>query len=199
MKGYLQTITDALGQTSGFEYDLSGRITQQTLPDARKISYEYDANGNLARLIPTGRPAHDFGYDGLDQEISYLPPELLGITNPITTYAYNKDRQLTLITRPDGNTITPTYNLFSGKLDSLMTPFGQTNYEYHATSGQLNKINTSDNQKLNYTYEGYLTKTINLTGETNGTVSQTYNNDFKLSSRNINGSYNINYSYDKVI
>ncbi len=196
MKGYLETVTNALGQTSSFEYDLTGRITQQTLPDARIINYEYDANDNLTQLIPDGRPGHNFDYDGLDQETSYLPPSIFGVANPVTTYSYNKDRQLSQIIRPDGNTITPAYNQITGKLESLITPLGQTDYAYHANSGKLNKIITADNQQLDYSYDGFLPKTSEWTGDINGIISQNYNNDFNLISRSINGKHNIAYSYD---
>ncbi len=196
MKGYLETVTNAQGQTSSFEYDLSGRITQQTLLDARIINYEYDANGNLTRLIPDGRPSHNFDYDGLDQKTSYLPPDIFGIANPVTTYSYNKDRQLSQITRPDGNTITPAYNQITGKLESLITALGQTDYAYHANSGKLNKIITADNQQLDYSYDGFLPKTSEWTGDINGIINQNYNNDFNLISRSINGKHNIAYRYD---
>jgi len=196
MKGYLESITDALGQTSSFKYDLSGRITQQTLPDARQIKFQYDFNGNLTRLIPDGRPAHDFDYDGLDQEKEYLPPELFGIANPKTSYSYNKDKQLTLITRPDGNTITPVYNQDTGKLESLITAQGQTDYTYDISSGKLNTITTADNQQLNYSYDGFLPKSTEWTGDISGIISQNYNNDFNLISQSINGAHEIAYSYD---
>ena len=150
----------------------------------------------MTRLLPAGRPAHDFDYDGLDQEISYLPPDLLGISNPITTYAYNKDRQLILITRPDGNTITPVYNLVSGKLDSLDTPQGQTNYAYQAVTGQINSITTPDNQQLSFSYDGFLSTSTTWAGAINSTISQTYNSDFNLNSRSINSAHTITYSYD---
>lgn len=196
MKGYLKSITNALGEIGSFAYDQSGRVTRQTLPDNRQVNYQYDANGNLMGLTPAGRPMHAFNYDGLDQIITYLPPELVNIADPITTYQYNKDRQVSLITRPDGKTIAPVYSLITNRLERLITPQGETHYSYHASSGKLNQIITTDNQQLDYTFDGFLPKNTIWVGDINGRISQSYNNDFNLISRTINGTHSINYSYD---
>jgi YD repeat-containing protein len=127
--GYLDTVTDSLNRVVRFEYNDAGRVTSQTLPDNRVISYTYDANGNLTSLTPPSRPAHGFGYTPVDLVSNYTPPDVVAGSN-LTTYQYNFDRQPTLITRPDGQTISFNYDPTSGRLSTVATPTGQYTYGY---------------------------------------------------------------------
>ena len=108
-KNELIGLTDSLNRTVGFGYNPAGRIITQTLPDLRTIGYGYDGNGNVTAITPPGRPAHAFAYTPLDLESRYQPPAI-GLPNHDTQYAYNLDRQLTLVTRPDGQTIQLGYD-----------------------------------------------------------------------------------------
>uniref|UniRef100_UPI00257FA850 PKD domain-containing protein n=1 Tax=Thiothrix sp. TaxID=1032 RepID=UPI00257FA850 len=135
-KGYLASITDAEGRTTQFEKDAVGRTTQQTLPDGRSIGYSYDANGNLASLTPPGRSAHVFNYTAGDQTGSYTPPQVNG-ADTITQYTYNKDKQLTQVTRPDGKSVVFNRNATNGKLDSIALARGDYTLLYNSGTGKL--------------------------------------------------------------
>ena len=74
--GYMESITDALDRSTGFEYDAVGRITRQQHHDGRSIAYSYDANGNLTSITPPGRSEHHFNYTPVDLEDNYTPPSL---------------------------------------------------------------------------------------------------------------------------
>ncbi|MGH7166490.1 MAG: RHS repeat-associated core domain-containing protein, partial [Nitrospiraceae bacterium] len=113
-KNELVSITDPLNRTVGFAYDLAGRITTQTLPDTRTIGYSYDANGNVTAITPPGKPAHTFSYTPVDLEQTYDPPNI-GLPTHNTQYTYNLDRQLTLVTRPDGQTLQLGYEPTGGR------------------------------------------------------------------------------------
>src|SRR2546430_2658217 len=104
---------DALG---GVKYDAAGRLTRQTLPDGRDILYGYDANGNLTSLTPPGRPAHMFAYTPVDLQGEYTPPGVAGSAS--TVYTYNLDKELTRITRPDGQILDFAYDS-AGRLSGL--------------------------------------------------------------------------------
>lgn len=196
MTGFLETITNAENQTTTFEYDAVGRVTKQTLADLREINYTYDANGNLTSLTPPGRPVHVYQYDGVDQADQYTPPSIAGITTPQTVYGYNLDKQLTTITRPDGQVITNNYGLTTGKLDSMVIPTGTYSYSYDPTSGQLSTITAPDLGTLSYGYDGFLTTNTTTTGTVSGSVDHVYDNDFRIDSRSINGANIINFGYD---
>lgn len=191
-QGYLASITDPLSRTQSYSYDASGRVTQQTLPDGRLIKYNYDANGNVTSLTPPGRSGHTFGYTPVDLESQYMPPAI-GLPTTQTQYTYNLDKQLTRITRPDGQLVNFAYDS-GGRLTTLATPTGATSYTYNSTSGHLSTI-TVPGATLNYTYDGALPLSEAWGGAITGSVTRSYNNDFKLSGLGINGN-DIIYTYD---
>ena len=100
-------------------YDPVEHTTQQALPDGRKINYIYDTNGNLTSITPPNRPSPSFTFTLVNLEEGYNPPDIR-LTSDTTLYSYNLDKQLTLITRPDGQTISLN-NDNGGRLSTLTT------------------------------------------------------------------------------
>ncbi|MGH8623751.1 MAG: hypothetical protein ACREYC_00200, partial [Gammaproteobacteria bacterium] len=192
-KGYVKTITDALGRTVEYDYDLAGRVVQQALPDGREIAYGYDANGNVTEIVPPGQPPHRFDYTPLDQEQEYTPPDV-GDGDPETRYRYNLDKQLTRITRPDGQTVEMSYTS-GGQLDVMRLPSGDYRYAYHPTTGQLSALTGPDGGSVSYTYDGFLPKSTSWAGEIAGTVSRNYTTDFQVSGLSVNAGP-IAFGYD---
>ncbi len=194
-KNELTSIQDPLLRTVGFAYDLAGRITTQTLPDTRTIGYSYDANGNVTGITPPGKPQHQFQYTPVDLEQNYNPPDA-GFTPRNTQYAYNLDRQLTTVTRPDGQTIQLGYEPTGGRLSTLTLPGSLvTTYAYDPTKGTLSSI-TAPGSTLSYTYDGSLLKSTTWAGTVAGSVSRNYDNNFRITSQSVNGANTINFGYD---
>ena len=193
--GNLASITDPANRTTAFSYDLAGRVTQQTLPDGRQISFTYDPNGNVTSITPPGRPAHAFAYTPVDLQDSYTPPDI-GIGQVATTYGYNLDKQLTTITRPDGQQVGFGYDPATGRLATITAPLGQTAFAYDPVKGQLSSITTPDNQQLGYTYDGFLETGVSWSGTVSGSVGRTYTPDFRVSQSTVNGGNAVSYTYD---
>jgi RHS repeat-associated protein len=193
-QGYLASLTDPLGRVVRFEYDEAGRVITQTLADSSKILYAYDANDNLTSLTPPGRPAHRFSYTPVDRAETYEPPDV-GAGSTQTAYTYNLDRQLTRITRPDGQLVELGYDS-AGRLSSLTTPRGMLSYSYHPTTGQLAGITAPGGITLSYRYDGDLATSVAWSGPISGSVGYTYDNDFRLTTQSINGGMAIAYQYD---
>src|SRR2546427_2294911 len=198
-KNQLTSILDPLSRTVGFSYDLAGRISTQTLPDLRTIDYAYDGNGNGTSITPPGRPAHGFTYTPVDLEAAYNPPPLAASPAPLATptaYTYNLDRQLSLVTRPDGQTIQLGYESTGGRLSTLTLPGSQvTTYTYHATTGNLSTI-AAAGSTLSYTYDGSLLTNTTWSGSVAGSVSRAYDNNFRITSQSVNGANTITFGYD---
>jgi YD repeat-containing protein len=167
----------------------------QALPDLREIRTAYDGNGSVASITPPSRPAHTFDYTPVDLEVSYTPPDL-GIGNVATTYTYNADRQLTHVTRPDGQTLTLDYEPTGGRLRSLTEPRGQTTFTYYPTTGQLATIASPGGVGLSYTYDGSLLLGTTWSGPVAGTVTRTYDPDFRVATESVNGGTSITFQYD---
>jgi len=195
--GYVAQITDALQRTIQFSRDAVGRVLVQTLPDSREIRYRYDANSNVASITPPSRPAHDFDYTEVDLQQQYTPPLLSDVSEPQTQYAYNLDKQLVQIRRPDEVVIELVYDETKGRLNRIDLPTGESvYYTYSDNTGQLETIQAADGT-LSYTYDGPLLLSETWgSGAISGTLTRAYDNSFRLTTTSVNGNYTVNYQYD---
>jgi RHS repeat-associated protein len=183
----LTSVTDPLTRTVSFTYDDAGRVLTQRLPDGRVIAFTYDASGNVTSVTPPGRPAHNFSFTTVDQVDSYAPPVVpnAGATN----YRYNSDRDLTLVTRPDGQTIGLGYDA-AGRLQTLTAPTLTNTFGYD-DAGNLASIAASTGESLAFSYDGALPTAEQWSGPVSGAVSWTYDDNLRLASEN-----GISYGYD---
>src|SRR5947208_5031811 len=198
-KNELTSIADPLLRSVGFAYDLAGRITTQTLPDLRTIGYAYDGNGNVTSITPPGKPAHGFTYTPVDLESAYNPPSPLEGAGQgegwRTLYTYNLDKQLKLVTRPDGQTLSLGYDT-GGRLSSLTLPGNLvTMYAYDAARGTLTSI-TAPGSTLSYAYDGSLLTGTTWSGAIAGSVNRTYDANFRITAQSVNGANTISFGYD---
>lgn len=194
-QGYVSSVTDPAGRTESFAYDAAGRVIRQTMTDGRVVQFAYDANGNVASITPAGRPQHAFAYTPVDLEERYTPPMLSGVADPKTQYAYNLDKQLTSIARPDGQVVNLAYDT-GGRLQGFVMPGRTINFEYNASTGQLARIAPNNGLEISLGYDGFLPVSETLSGPVSGTITRTYNNDFNLSGLTVNGTL-IPFAYDK--
>jgi len=78
-------------------------------------------NINLTSITPPGRSAHVFSYTPVNREADYTPPFVAGAGS--TVYQYNLAKQLTSVTRPDGQVLTLGYDAV-GRLSTQVLPRG---------------------------------------------------------------------------
>jgi RHS repeat-associated protein len=196
--GYVAKITDTLNRTKEFTRDKVGRVLIQKLPDGRQIYYSYDANGNVTSITPPSKPVHEFDYTTADLQQQYIPPLLNTVSEPQTQYAYNLDKQLIQIQRPDGQTIGFVYDAVKKRLNRIELPNNESiSYIYDDSTGQLMTLTAPNGSTLSYTYDGSLTLSETWgSGDITGTLSLGYNNDFRVTSASINDSHTVNYQYD---
>ena len=126
-----------------------------------------------------------------------MPPVLPDLDQTATAYHYNLDKQLLGITRPGGTSATLTYDAASGNLLQMTTPEGTTTYIYQTDGGRyLSQITAPDGGTLSFTYDGALITSTAWDGEIPGSVSWTFNNNFKVTSRSVNGDSTVSFTYD---
>jgi RHS repeat-associated protein len=195
--GYLSSITDALNRKVVLTVDQVGRVTSQTLPDGRQINYDYDENGNTTAITPPSKPVHEFDYTAVDLQQQYTPPTLTGVSQPQTQYEYNLDKQLIQIRRPDGQAVDLVYDSVKKHLNRLQLPnFESIRYTYDDSTGQLVTLTAPNGNTLSYTYDGSLVLSETWgNGPVTGTLTRSYNTDFKVTASSINGNP-VNYQYD---
>jgi RHS repeat-associated protein len=198
--GNVATITDPASQTKSYAYDSAGRVLTETLPDTRVITYTYDGNGNVTSITPPSSNTHIFNLNNFDLNSSYVPPAL-GMSNVTTTYAYNNDKQLTLVTRPDTSTLTYSYGSTSGLLTSITTSTGANSYTLD-NLGNITSMLSMDGITTNQSFGGNTVTnftTYNSSYQNIGTVYFSFNNDFNMTGLTIygsSGSTAVSFTYD---
>ena len=193
--GNLAAIIDPASRIISFEYDAAGRVTKQVLPDLREVQFTYDANGNVTSITPPGRPAHQFTYTAADQEQTYDPPDVVGVTPDATQMTYNNDRQVETITRPDGQQVLFSYDA-AGRLQTQALPHGSIGITYDPSTGNKSTVTAPDSGTISLDYDGTLVTNTTWTGTVGGNVSQTYDADLRVATQSVNGADIVSFQYN---
>src|SRR5438445_1427134 len=124
---------------------------------------------------------------------SLTPVPLSG--NNFTIYEYNLDRQLTKLTRPDGQLIEYIYEPQVGRWDHITLPFNEkVVYQYNGPAcgcsgvGRPSSVifNAVDyTSAINYNYDGGLIVGETWSGAMAGSVNATYDNFFRVTSLSV--------------
>ncbi len=192
----LTAMQDSVGNTS-YTYDTVGRLTSSTFtyslnPASFAVSYEYDANGNMTKLIYPGNKSVIYTYDELNR--------LKTVTNWLSqTATYNYDDAGRLISLVNFNGTTTNYiydnanrliSLDNKKADATIL----ASYSF-TLDGNGNRTQTVQNEPLTLTLT---TDTVSYTYNpeknrllTANTISFGYDNEGQLSS-----GYSSFYTFD---
>lgn len=84
----------------------------------------------------------------------------------------------------------------AGRIGKITVPEGDYLYGYHASTGKLISIDTPDGLGLDYSFKGALPTQTSWSGSVNGSVSKTYDNDFRVAGISVNGANAVAYGYD---
>lgn len=196
----LASIENPLTQTVSFDYDNADRVTSITLPDSRITSIDYDDEGRVSGITPPGGYLHAFRYTSVGQVDEYEPPVLPDTT---TTYEYNTDRQLDLVTRPDGQNVDFAYDATTGRLMTIELQGGTQTFGYvlaGSGAGRLASIATNEpfSASVALAYDGSLPTSTTWTGILGSSVAvtRTYNDDLRVASMGVSGQSSVAIGYD---
>jgi RHS repeat-associated protein len=190
--GLLSSVTDPVGQSVTFAYDSRGRVTEQLLPGGRIARFAYDPNSNVTAITPPGRTDHNFTYTERDQVSTYTSPALAAESSQ-TRYTYNAARQPVAIDPPDGRSVGFVYDP-AGRLGSIDLLSGDLGFAYDA-AGRLNSLNAPA-ASLSYAYDGGLETSTTWSGSIGGSMTRTYDNNFRIASEGVNSATAIAFQYD---
>lgn len=191
--GQLAYETWPIAVSNAYAYDAADRLTNVVFADGRRAAFEYDRNGNLVGATTPAGTRHAFAYDALNLLTNYSAPEVSGTTARIA-YAYNLERQLTSLTRPDGSVLTNLYDA-AGRLAEVRAPDNALVCTYDG-GGRLRSMVATNGGGGEWTYDGFLPISETWTGFVAGTVSRCYDANFAVTSQTVNGSYEIALQYD---
>lgn len=192
--GNPQTYTNAAQETQSFVHDAVGRITSVTRADGTTVGIGYDTRGNITSVVPPGGQVHMLAYTPTSHLETYTPPDTGSGAN-VTAYAYDKDGRLIVVSRPDGTTVSLSYDA-AGRLQSTTLPTGTIALGYSPTSGKLISINGPYGINVAQSYDGALNIGSAWTGSVTGSVTRTFDSSFRLASETVNGGNTVSFSYD---
>src|SRR4051812_17196843 len=114
----------------------------------------------------------------------YDPPTIAaGATE--TSYAYNLDRQPSTVTQPGPRLISYDYDT-AGRLTTTTFPTGVISSTFDG-SGRVATISGPTGVGLTFGYDGSLMQSVAWSGAVTGTLSRTFDSDFRLASERVNG------------
>jgi len=123
--GQLKSITNALGQTTGFnQYDANGRILGMTGPNGLATTYQYDARGRVVSIVQSGT--------GIATRVTQLQYDAAGQLVKSTdsvgaeiSYGYNAAHELVSVTDSLGNKVVYSYDSRGNRVsDATQDPDG---------------------------------------------------------------------------
>ena len=192
-KGYkLLKITDPIGYTVEYTYNVRNQIIQKKDKDGDLFFYEYNGAGKPIRvkdgtgqvILNLSNPnnwAIDYRTLFLETKRRYIPSETTktdGCGN-VWKYNYNKYGYLTEVIAPDGCTTNYTYDPVTLNVATETDANGNTtSYEYDALGNRIKLIlpdetpgDPTDNPTWTYTYDPVFSQMTSMT-DPNGVITE---------------------------
>ena len=164
------TSTDALNNTTSYEYDNAGRLVKVTMPTEETVSYGYDKVGNKLYMV-----------DGRGK---------------ITRYSYGPMKIVKTVIDADGKEISYRYNL-NGNVAEMLDRNGSTTqyiYDNRNLLTQKKVIETGDS--VSYTYDAVGNRAAMK--DDSGETTYTYDKNNKVTEIVKDGAAQLSYTYDSV-
>ncbi len=187
-----QSITDALGNTLRYTYDVGQRLTAITDARGNKTTMQYNTLGQISAINAPLNQRTQFGYDKLDNLNKVIDP--IGVP---TTFKHDDLGRTLEESSKDRGKLTYQQNLASQLTQQTDAQQRKTQYHYDA-SGRLSNITYSeqDTVQLSYDDKGRLA-TIQESWGTLATDYTAFNQTKTLTQTVNNGSaFTQHYAYD---
>ena len=174
----LTSMTDALNQTTTYEYNNNDFLTRETDAQGHSTRYEYDVNGNLTTITNAKSMQTIMEYD---EATDWLTAVRFG--NATRRYTYNEDGSVKTFTKPDLTTLSCTYDAL-GRIVSD----GVSTYSYDNDKMQLRSV-SKGGKTMTFGYDGF----NRITSTTYDGHSNSYGYDENGNLTSLNG---VTYDYD---
>ena len=198
----------ALSLTSRLVYDNASRLKEATDFMDRKTSYNYDRNDNLTSEVNALNHTTSYGYDANDNLTSItnakngvISMSYDNATDWLTSvqfagaqkqYSYNADGTLKTFTKPDGTTLSSTYDAL-GRVKAD----GVNQYDYDSNH-RLSSVK-KDGKTLALSYDGFnRVKSVSYDDFSGNTVGYEYDKNGNVTMMKYPGGKNVSYSYDNL-
>jgi RHS repeat-associated protein len=175
----LLSTTDPLGRVTRFAYDPFGNVTTVTDPAGTRRNFTYQSNSNRITQITITQgtaqlvPPTQYAYDGLGNLTSITDPR-----GKQTTLTYTTAGQPSTVADPLGHTTTFTYD-GQGNLAAVADPLGNTaRFEYDAV-GRLTRQTDPRGRATSFNYD-VLNQLMTVTDALGGITAFTYDGNGNL-------------------
>ena len=150
--GNVLTVTDSHGTITRI-YDALNRVSSYTDTYGKIIRYEYDAVGNLSKLIYPDNTAVTYTYDANHNLIS-----VTDWANRVTTYTYDENNRVVNVTKPNGSVATTVYDSKQRVISTVEKTASGTvitgfEYTYDDLSRIIEEKVLANSTKMCYTYD----------------------------------------------
>ena len=208
----LVSSSDALGRTTGYEYNEQKLPVKIINPDDTILTIGYDDRGNITEVIDELGNISKYNYDDLNRVTSTVDAngnlekfsynarnELTASVNPLgdtRTFDYNESGKLTHVVDYDGNEEFAEYNELN-KISAYIDKDGSRTEYYYNKMWQIEQIKDPTGAKTicRYDADGNLT---NITDASYSTISYTYDSCGNISKVRDQEGYLTKYTYDKM-
>lgn len=139
--------TDTAGHITSYQYNHNGQVTEILEADQSKVRLSYDKDGNLASLTDGEGRTASYTYDLLDRLT--MVTDASGVS---TSYTYDTVGNLTGITDGNGNTTTYDYDL-AGRLIRKTNALEETQEYTYDQNQNLSELHQADGSVITYDYD----------------------------------------------
>ena len=189
------TVSDSHG-TITRTYDAINRVTSYTDVYGKVIRYEYDAVGNLSRLIYPDNTAVTYEYDANHNLV-----KVTDWANRVTSYTYDVNNRVIGVTKPDGSVTTTVFDNMQ-RVTSTVEKTGSgaviTGFEY--TYDDLSRIIEekvlANSTKMCYTYDSLsrvTARTVKKLSDNSVVSTETFSYD---AAGNVTSAPDSSFQYD---
>ena len=189
--GRLASITNAVGNTTRYDYDLAANKTIVTNPDGGVVTRKFDANGLLLSETDPLNHTKTYTYDSNRNKLTET-----NALQQTANYTYDTQGNLLSFTDPGNKTIRWTYNQFGFPITITDQVGNVQTVEYDADSNPV-KVTDALGVRNSYTWDGSGNP---LTGtDPNGKIARlTYDAYGRVATRTDQLNRTISYTYDSM-
>ncbi|MGE3424793.1 MAG: VWA domain-containing protein [Dehalococcoidia bacterium] len=192
-RDWVTQVTDGEGHTTAFEYDAAGNLTRVVNPDATERTFAYSPSGRLLMSVDENGNPTAYSYDSMG-----ILETATNARGEVTRYTRDSRGNVLSITEgegtPEARTRLFTYDALDRVLAATDGAGGVTAFSYDAAGNLLSTI-LPTGEMIVRAYDA-LAQLVALTDPLRGTTVFTYDGDGRLTSRTDARGLTTAFAYD---
>jgi RHS repeat-associated protein len=192
----ITSYTDSRGKTWTFDYDDARRLTSSTSPMGDKVTYTYDASGNVTKEEYSNGTGPVTFWQGTDFDGLNRVLKSIGAMGQEWDYSHDVEDNLADVTDPLDHSTTNSYD----PLNRLISTVDRENYTTGMAYDAQDRLTTYTDPRTietNFTYNGF-GEVITEVSVDRGTIQYTYDRRGLVTSRTDAHGITVTYAYDNA-